>query len=316
MSGRDVRNCQPGLVVGLNWWGIGPDEMSEALSAADFPAHSLPLWDLERRTHRMLMKTRLGDLALLLRYAGRLRTEPNLSWTVVVSPHRAPAWLLRELKRRSDIMVALLGDDPVYPRGVADEAWRSFDIVLSPDADWLAAIPDGVRAEVTGWGSTLTDNELLESAEYSPERLILVGTPYPERVTVAQRLAATDRLTVQGRGWDLGLNVEIRPPGERLATLSGIRREKGLVVNVLHPQFKSGVNPQFFDFAAAGIPQVVVFADDLDRWYVGGRTGPTGIFASTDLLSTPQIAAANGELIASVRKTQMFPTILSKFLRP
>jgi hypothetical protein len=240
----------------------------------------------------------------------------NYSAIFVMSPHRYSAQMLRELKSGSQQLIALLGDDPVGPRSVRHECWDYFDLILAADKEWTRNIPPTVAdRRVMPWGSTIVDTELVDANVYVPESLVLVGTPYPQRVALAKSLASRYPVTLQGEGWPQIPKTKQRPSASRRITLDQIRRNRELVINMHHHQFHRGLNPQFFDYAAAGIPQVVVHADDLDTYRLGlDGLLIEGSFYASDLLKDTAISDLTKQVVASVREAYMFHSCVGRFV--
>lgn len=249
------------------------------------------------------------------RRLGRIRALPSGHYKsiIVASPHRFSVGMLKLLKSRSQRLIALLGDEPVGVRSVKEECWATFDKILVADESWIGSIPatDGTVA-VMPWGSTLVDEQMLNAPTYKPESLVLVGSPYPERVSLARMLADKATVTLQGSGWPTIEGTTVRGSSSRLVTLESIRKNRELVINIHHKQFRRGLNPQFFDYAAAGIPQVVVHADQLDRYRLGMSEGS---LAAESLLASTAVQGANEEIIARVRKSQMFSSCIRSHIK-
>ena len=226
----------------------------------------------------------------------------------VMSPHRLNARMLRYLNSKCDKLFAVLGDDPVGARSVRDDCWQEFDGVLAADESWLRNVPPSYAPRVVmPWGSTLIDPNLLSGEPYVPKSVVLVGTPYPERVALARHLLRKTEVTLQGDEWPAIPGAKLRPSSSRQETLSAIRENRELVINIHHSQFTRGLNPQFFDYAAAGIPQLVVHADDLLRYRLGWAGQQfEGSLDDDELISDPKLHEQNLKIISLVRDKYLF----------
>lgn len=244
-----------GAIVGLDWWGVGPTEMAQATSGAI----AVPVWDLRKRGDRHLIDSPIAGM-LASRRMRSLRHQSPFDWILVSSPHRLTTANAVTLRRHASKLVGLLGDVPVGRRTISPGVSDLFDLFAVPDNDWelpgrIANIPRVVEP----WGSTVCDPRLLSGSTYDFERVAFVGTAYPERVELARSLSRSHSIVTFG-DWPSLPRIEQRPAASRLDTLRALRTLRALVVNAHHPQFVSGLNPQFFDFSAAGIPQFVVYA--------------------------------------------------------
>lgn len=300
--------------VGLSWWGLGPEDMALSLSHFGASCDAISLWNIRRRSDRIVMNSRWAPLVANRRLSA-IRESQAYEAVFVMSPHRLNADMLRNLKSRCGELIAVLGDEPIGARSVDDECWGEFDAILAADENWLRGVPPSTaKIKVMPWGSTLVDSDLINASPYRPESIILVGSPYPERVAVAQHLVHRAPVTLQGDGWPNIPGVAIRPPSSRIDTLKAIRENRELVVNIHHKQFLRGLNPQFFDYAAAGIPQLVVHADDLFRFRVGiGEDSIEGSLRDDELLYNQSIRDQNLKLIAEVRESYMFYSCVERF---
>lgn len=299
-----------GLVVGFRWWGVTVDDMAQHLQAEGFDARALGIWDIRRRSHRLIMKRERAASWLLSRRI-RAVAEETHGWSVVTAPHRLTDRDAQLLAKRGPLSI-LLADDPVGIRSVSSGVWNEAYSVVSPEPAWLANVPVGTRQRsVFGWGSTITDSELLSGEPYRPERLLIMGAAYRERVEMARRLAKVFPLTVQGQGWEgLVPGADHRPAAGRLETLKAIRGRREMVVNVHHQQFTTGRNPQFFDFASAAIPQLVVHAHELERWRIGFEPA-SETFERLDL-DAPELS--QHRLIDGVRTSGTFSDTIAEAL--
>lgn len=302
-------------VVGLSWWGLGPEEMALELTHAGMDCDAFVLWDIRRRVDRKLMDSPLGFAEGARRARSIARSSQGGYRAVfVTSPHRYTAAMLRTLKTVSIELIALLGDEPVGVRAVKRECWDIFDRILAADERWLLHIPPtGAHRGTMPWGSTLMADELLEASPYRPESLVIIGAPYSERIELAERLAQKFPLTLQGDGWPALPGVRRRPASSRLETMTEVRRSRELVVNIHHSQFARGINPQFFDYAAAAIPQVVVHADDLDRFRLCvDNEVLEGYLSESDVLHDSDLASLNERVIRVVRRSYMFHSCIRR----
>lgn len=246
--------------VGLSWWGVGVSEMADATSDST----PVILWNLRSRRDRLLMRSPAQYLVAgqRLRRAFQNRT---FATSFIVSPHRlsAPMWSL--VRERSEHVVALLGDEPVGQRALCPELIENVDTVAVADISWADAVGSTIPVVEAPWRSTITDEELLGAPMNRPLRVAFVGTPYPERVEFASRLSERLEILTVGN-WPQLRGVVAHPPKSREATIRLLRRERAMTINVLHPQFRGGLNPQFFDYLACGVPQILVDGRNFDMW--------------------------------------------------
>lgn len=303
-------------VAGLSWWGLGPEDIALQMSHAGASCDSLILWNIRRRLDRLMMESPWAKIEASRRLKRFLEPNDDYRAVFVASPHRFSAEMLRSLKSKTTELIAILGDTPVGARAVESKCWRLFDQILVADEAWLDRIPEtGAIRGTMPWGSTLVNADLLNADSYTPESVVLVGSPYPERIELAQLLAREEPLVLQGNGWPELPGVILRPASSRIATLEQVRENRELVVNVHHKQFDRGLNPQFFDFAAAGIPQVVVHANDLHTYRLGlGVNSLEGSLDGARLLSNPSIRRMNIETISKVRNSYMFHSCVGRFV--
>jgi hypothetical protein len=304
-------------VVGLAWWGLGPEEIAKEISHAQAPCDALVLWDIRRKMDRVVMDSPLADAEGFRRVRNfTKRSEKTYRAIFVMSPHRYSVRMLQQLKSACQQLVALLGDDPIGPRSVGGECWDYFDMVLVADEKWTSQIPStSAQLSVMPWGSTLVASEFVDADVYVPESLVLVGTPYPQRIALAEKLSKQYPLTLQGGGWPQIPGTMLRAPAPRITTLGQLRENREMVVNVHHDQFYRGLNPQFFDYAAAGIPQLVVHADDLDTYRLGLCGAPMeGNLHTSDLLNDAAIKDLTARIVAAVREEYMFHSCVARFV--
>lgn len=240
------------LFVGIKWWGPGPDDFA-ALSTRHC-CRSFAVVDISSRVTR-----RLIDHPALLKISvqTRLYARPkrNYDLVVVTSPHRMEEGSLALLRHTGKRIVAWLGDRPVDERSfvrthhlydavyAADVSWGQSGPVVQTPHPWPHLVPSGIidnRHQVGQSG-----------------QLIVVGTAYPDRISVVQTLISlgTD-VKVVGRGWPL--SIPQRSPMNRLDLLAWLQRCGHTVLNLPHSQMRETFNPFFFDLAAAGIPQVCI----------------------------------------------------------
>lgn len=303
--------------IGLNWWGLGPADMATSLSHVGYESDSLGLWNIGSRSDRLLMESAVSPAVAMWRLKRFLRASGSaaLDAIFVMSPHRFGPQMLSYLRGRCTYLVALLGDDPVGARAVSSECWNHFDLVVAADEVWLERLRgfEG-RRKLMYWGSTLLDSELISPGVYKPDALVIVGAPYPERIEVAQTLATQNPLTLQGAGWPAMMGVRTRSSRTRAETLHLIRENRELVVNVHHAQFKKGLNPQFFDYAAAGIPQIVIYAHDLERFTIGVDRDMEAQILDGDLLQDEHMLEQNRKTTRIVREQYMFHSCIERVL--
>lgn len=303
--------------VGLSWWGLGPEEMARAVSHFGPSSDSINVWNISRRSDRWMMDSRWAPFVAARRLSSLGSHDAATYQAIfVVSPHRLNVDMLRYLKSRCEQLIAILGDDPVGSRSLRDECWAQFDGIFAADEYWLRDIPPvPAKCQVMPWGSTITDSDLINADPYTPESVVLVGSPYPERVAVAQHLVRRNPVTLQGDAWPDIPGVKNRPSSSRLETLNAIRENRELVVNIHHKQFRRGLNPQFFDYAAAGIPQVVVHTDNLLRYRLGmGHDLIEGTLLEEGLLLSPIIQAQNLRFISIVRDKYSFHSCIERLI--
>lgn len=304
--------------VGLAWWGLGPGDMAAAMENAGYFSDSLGLWNIRSRYERLVLKSPFSSFVAMQRlkeFAGDGK-RPEYEAIFVISPHRLSLRMLSYLKKRSRYLVGVLGDDPVGARAVSESCWNQFDLVVAADNQWLDRLSgfQGKR-RIMPWGSTLLDPALVRSDVYTPESLVIVGAPYPERVHVAINLAARNALTLQGDDWPSIDGVHRRSSSSRARTLNAIRKNREMVVNIHHKQFQRGLNPQFFDYAAAGIPQVVIYADDLAKFHVGlSGHDIQGRLEADQLLRDEQVLRHNQFVVSQVREHYMFHSCIERVL--
>jgi len=291
--------------VGLNWWGVGVAEMEAAVDNSS----SIGLLDLNRRTDRFLMRSAVQFAVArnrLVRQWGNRYVEA----AVVVSPHRISPWMARYLRERSNKLVALAGDVPSGARSIPDQVAAHFDVVGLADLSWSKSLPKGTRIAPAPWGSTVRERDLLAAPLYSPQRLAIVGTAYPERVEIVRQLRESLPIVTVGAWPDID-GVENAPAMARLETLRWLRRHETGVLNILHPQFESGLNPQFFDYVACGVPQLVTSA--LTRKsYV--PTGDGGMEMLPERLDISQLLALNVQIRHDARLNLSFADTIKKVL--
>lgn len=290
--------------------------MARALNQAGQIADHVEIWNLQSRLDRQLMPSRTASVVASRRLRRGLDHTGGYHAIFVVSPHRFSYKMLSYLRTRGRNLVALLGDDPIGPRSVAEECWALFDVVASADESWLTRVGTQCSTRrVMPWGSTLDDPQLLAAEPYGATSLVLVGAPYKERVAVAESLARRYDLVLQGDGWPAVPGARLRPSESREGTLYRVRSNRELVVNIHHSQFNAGRNPQFFDYAAAAIPQVVVYPNSLTQYSLG-LSEPVcyDLFDDANLLANRELHEANRKLVANVRANYMFNACIERVL--
>lgn len=301
-----------GLIVGMRWWGVGSEQVADALGVDDVRA--VVLWDLTRRADRRLMATPAARPLTSFRLRKYMR-DP-VDWVVVMTPHRLNDRTAAALHAAAGGRVGfLLGDAAVGERSICDDVWAVSSVVASPEPSWWVTAPAEVpKVRVSGWGSTITDDDLLAGLPYRPARFALVGAPYPERQSVAQSLVrGGHHVFLQGAGWPgLVEGAEVLPSAPRVATLHALRDRRALLVNVHHPQFVSARNPQFFDYAAAAVPQVSILARSIDRYQLGMDSADYPI---SDLDLDRDWVGITAALAADVRANHMIKNTLEHIVR-
>ncbi len=292
--------------------------MAAQMNKSGVLCDAIPVWDIRRRWDRALMDSPLADAFGRQRIIGRLRQLGIKSYDaiLVLSPHRFSVRSLQTLKEHGSLLVAVLGDDPAEKRAVSNQRWSLFDRILSADASWLervVTVPS--QTGIMPWGSTLINEDLLSAQPYEAQSLVIVGAPYRERVRIAETLASQGPLTLQGSAWPGIPGACLRPSSPRLETLKEIRRNREMVVNIHHPQFKGGLNPQFFDYAAAGIPQVVVYADSPETYQIGlGVRKLQGNLNHQMILHNPQLRDLTSHVVDGVRESYLFHSCVERAL--
>lgn len=246
-----------GLLVGMRWWGVGPDEMSASLAVSGISAKSVCSWDIRSRFDRVIMGSPLSDLTVTRRIQSVMRGLPSRpDWAVTTSPHRISSSALRLLSSASSNLVALLGDSPVGEREIVLEKQEQFKRIYVADQAWLTDLMIAEdRCGVEPWGTCLPP---WRGPYYQPASLLFVGTPYPSRVEFLRELSRSREVQVIGTAWHGKVNCAVHDSMPMPDVIEYARANQMCFLNIHHQQFKYGLNPQFFDFAASGIPQIVL----------------------------------------------------------
>jgi hypothetical protein len=232
--------------------------MAHAADLSGIPAFALGMWDIRTRIDRVLMDSPISN------YVVEQRTKRQLSRplcaAIVTSPHRLTPSIADLLRNQDYPVIALLGDNPVGERCIAEDVVSAFDRIYTADESWTPNVScRDVR--VMTWGSTITGRDLLNAAGYVPESVAIVGAPYDDRVEAAKSVVAAGyNLLLWGDAWrrEYIQGAEVHPSTERLETIRQLRQARSLVLNVHHRQFSTGMNPQFFDYAASAVPQLIL----------------------------------------------------------
>lgn len=302
-----------GVIVGLDWWGTNPHAMAARARRSGLNVRSSTIWNITRRSHRVAMQSRWLERAASAAAVSRLKG--TFDWAIVTSPHRIADASLERLRSRSGHVIALIGDDPVGPRHVSDARWMGFDLVASADPAWLGRLSHlDVATKVEGWGATVLDLPEITQHPSVPSGILIVGAPHATRIKLAAQLAGRYPVTVQGPGWPKisGTLQRGAMPIDDTLSLALARRE--LIVNIHHEQFSVGLNPQFFDYAAMGIPQIVVRpVAPLMFELPFGTSDPENI-DNVDLLSSARVVDANREISSVVRRSYLFEHSLERLL--
>lgn len=268
------------IFVGTSWWGVGAPEMARATPYSS----SAVLWNLTKRTDRLLMNS-----PLQLTVAGtRLRTalkRKHFQTMFLTNPHRVSAGMIRHARKSADRIIALLGDAPVGERRISNDVLDGIDLIALPDVNWAKGWGTSPPIVQAPWRSTVVSRDLFGAPMLPPHGIAFVGTAYPERVRLARKIAEIVPVLTIGR-WPGIPGAEAIPALPREDTLRFLRSRRVAVVNVLHQQFSSGLNPQYFDYLACGIPQVVVNATEDVAW-IPTNEGPVTI----DLLAPDAMEA-------------------------
>lgn len=292
-----------GLFIGLKWAGVGPEEMAEATNL-----DSSILWDLTSRRDRILMNSPISDLAATWRIN---KVDSPRAWIVVTSPHRLSLNSAMMLKKKSSKLIALLGDNPVGSRAIRKPVLNLFDVVCVADGHWVESLSDArIPLLVHGWGSTITEKGLITANLIPPETLAVVGSPYNERVAMVEAMSKHFPMLTIGNWPAVGQELQL-PSSSRLETIATLRSHKALVLNMHHTQFVNGLNPQFYDYASAAVPQVVWHMSRGFSLPNNFRIMPEG--APMRFMSE-EVFVGNLEAISEVRKNGMFATTLERLL--
>lgn len=285
--------------------------MASSLRDANISCESASMWDISKRMDRILMAGFLEPLVCHIRLARVLRRNPIFDWIVVVSPHRVPIQTLEALRRRSMLVVALLGDEPVGVRKLSTSAQSIFDKVSVADPAWadhLSASPDCILAE--SWGSCA---EIRPTSPYSSDEYVVVGAPYPERISVVNGLLSRGySVRVVGSDWAGLVKCEVVASMSVPDTMKYVRAERLTIVNIHHLQFRSGLNPQFFDYAANALPQVVLGSRNGFE-YAPGSSHVFNSLICRDFDAPPRIEEV-AQLAKIVRANFMFPKTIERIL--
>ena len=252
-----------GLVVGMHWRGVGADEIAASLP----DTRSLNLWNLTSRIDRAIMGSPAENAVARHRLHRAVRSVNGdtraFAWALVTCPHRLTAPAMQELRRSSTRLVALLGDEPCGSRAIEQSVLDHFDLVSLADPRWQDSLPAHTPVTVEPWRSTLPIPKRRTHQIYRPEKLAFVGSPYAER-TEMMRTIAPHFPSITIGSWPQAAGVHQVPAISRHETIAVLRQHKALVVNMHHRQFTTGLNPQFFDYAISGIPQLIAGAHSQD----------------------------------------------------
>lgn len=243
-----------GLIVGFRWWGVGAEDLASSVVGA----RSLVLWDLTRRVDRQLMRISVGARVASRRVRRRMDDlQGDFSWVLVTCPHRLSAAATSQLRVRTGRLVAFLGDDPVHERSISPELMRMYDLAAVADFGWARSIDPRVPVMQAPWRSTLPGSMASRLERARPSKIAFVGSAYDERVALATKLSADHEIVTVGN-WPYIPGAEQRPAAPRIETLEWLKDQNAVVINAHHRQFDRGLNPQFYDYVFAGIPQVTV----------------------------------------------------------
>lgn len=274
--------------IGMTWWGVGAREMALATPNS----HSVSLWNLKDRLDRAVIRTPLQFPIAKRRMATAIRGH-RYDATFVVNPHRLSPAMMSVVRRSSSRTIALLGDDPIGERTVNPIVANGFDLFALADMAWSSSLHTDRPIVEAAWRSTVVADALVGGCMQHPSGYAFVGTAYPERVALATALAQTAPVMTVGN-WPSISRVQAAGARSREATLALLRERRSAVVNVLHPQFKTGLNPQYYDYLACGVPQVVVHGSAADTW-VPSPTGKISVDLSADGALT-KIFSLNNQL--------------------
>lgn len=232
-------------LVGMRWWGPGPDDFSQL--ARSHSIRPVVVADLKRPIQRRMLGNRAASDSLV---ASRLMLQGRTAkGFIVLAPHRVPPSLLGWMKKRGPV-IAWLGDEPVGERAVR-LPMTAFTRVACADPRW---VPGSLWLP---WPHLVPRSMTEGISEGASDSFVVVGTAYPDRVELARSIQRMGRLSVcVGSGWPDDLPAV--PAMGRVDTLAWLKGREVTVLNVPHRQMLRTYNPFFFDLAAAGIPQVVM----------------------------------------------------------
>lgn len=281
----DGMNPRGGLIVGLEWWGVGPNAMSQALTRAGMHADPVVIWDIRKKSHRIAMlrplEVPVSSLRVRFQVAQQLLENglQQVDWIAVTAPHRLSLRDLALLRNRTGTLVALIGDRPIGQRLISEPKIRMFDAIGLPDPTWLEDLPCQPRHSVSSvWGSVLPVPEPEDTKPYEPRGLAVVGTPYPDRVKLVHNLEEAGHVVeAVGSQWLGKLKGTVHESMPIPKTIANLRSRRLAALNIHHPQFTEGLNPQFSDYAVNNIPQVVLSGRGAATGHSLGRSAPAGI---------------------------------------
>jgi hypothetical protein len=215
--------------------------------------------------------------------------------TVVLSPHRLSRADIERLKSRTTRIVAWVGDEPRGARAI-DRVEDLFDVVYVSSPEWLRL---GTTRHTLHWPHLVPDDLRARNSRQQPQKLLVVGAPYRDRMLYVRRLmAAGADLRVVGRGWPD--DIPTLPMMGRLQTLRYAIDASACILNIPHEQMRKSLNPFFFDLAAADIPQVVVGlnGEPAEMGFPDVTTAGLGTdLSKTHIAAAGQSAAALGEVV-------------------
>lgn len=306
-----------GAVVGMDWWGIGPTSMVAQLKSQSIDSTAIPVWDIRQRVDRTLLRMP-GHLLM-----ESVRSRPALStlavgWVIVTSPHRVSYRTLRRLKASSHKLVALLGDNPVGPREIDRGRLHLFDAISFADSAWAEHVQlPSARTRIVPWGSCISDDKLLAAESYRPAGFAVIGAPYDSRINAVRELQEMTKVEVFGDGWLGKVNCKVNASETIENTIRAVRRRRLAVLNIHHEQFVRGLNPQFFDYAAAAVPQIVLPHSYKDTSNLGSDIASLVGLLNMQMLRAPSELSTGRtqELASVVRGKFMFKNSVEDSLR-
>lgn len=313
-TARQAIKHERGMIVGLDWWGTSVYDIAARVRLR-YDVQAVAMWDLSDPLDRRILDSCVEVPWGSAKSALALRSLKDMDWALVLSPHRVPTAALSRIRKRSSRLIALIGDVPTGSREVPNGYWKLFDVIALADGDWEDAIPPEHRGRIAieGWGSTVTDPALLGANLYEPNSIALVGAAYTERVALATELAREFRVVCQGPDWPTGPYLR-RPAAPRDETIRTLRRNRELLINVHHSQFARGLNPQYYDYAACAVPQIVVHPADPNPTRTVKRELAVSTSAASPRVSDLFDGAAYRSIVQCVRSTHMFEHTIERLL--